>query len=654
MDAHFFRKLAKELLILEGARVEKIHAPAHDILSMQLFLPEPGVMRQRKWRLIMRFGRKDPLLFLSRAAIPNPPVPPAWIMRLRKYVQDRKLGKPVVNWVERALALPFVPPQDILDSEKNPPRWLLLDLKTGPGLLRELPENFAAAPQWPAPERLKALLKTPVPAHADTGANPERMRPEQMNSEYAGSIRTQPEPWRDYPVLTPALRKSLAHLDLPDAQALLIDLEDGEGDIFAYAEAADAPAPGATERVPGKCIPGKCMPERRLEGCPEKHSEKHIVELSAWPLEESAGQHEGAERAGSAGEAGRKKRRLEAVPPALLDESRPVLAAARLFGEPLVLADFGSRLAQGQVSPLKTEQKRLKKLLKKLEDEEERLLKMREERGKALLIQANLYRYDKEAKLTHIVLEETGQGADSDVSGPHTSGPGTFGPDTSGHAKIKNTLKIDLDPKLSLLRNMEAFFKRSERGERGLRFLEERRALVRRELEAGKEGLENIPAHTPAADAAPGKGKIDSGLPADKTSSKTRQPEQNRLYSVFKSSDGYSMLLGKSAKGNHELMRLALPHDYWLHSELGQSAHLIIRRKHAADAVPERTLQEAGILVGLKSWQSADARANIICSLGKDIKPLKGAAQGTAKINKVLRSFTVDLDLGLPQKLSAE
>ena len=621
MDAHFFRKLAKELLILEGARVEKIHSPAHDILSMQLFLPEPGFMAQRKWRLIMRFGRKDPLLFLSHAAMPNPQVPQSWVMRLRKYVRDRKLGKPVVNWVERALALPFLPPKDILDSEKNPPSWLMLDLKTGPTLLRELPEGFTEAPQWPDPEQLAALLDSSITANADTGAV-------SMHDQSQPQNQSANHPWRDYPVLTPALRKSLSRMDLPDAQALLIDLEDGEGDIFAYARITDELRQNSENKIA-------------------------VAEISAWPLEEPG------------------KSGLRAVPEIYLDESCPALSAAMHFGESLTLADFGARLAQGQVKPLKTEQKRLKKLLKKLDDEEERLLKMRAERSKGLLIQANLYRYDKQSKLAHIMLDAIHPDINSQdtvterkatwkkpsfssdgrlCATPDTTGSATGSTDNTGITGTK--IKIDLDPKLDLLRNMEAFFKRSDRGERGLRFLAERRALVQRELEASLEGLENIPAHE---NAAIGKNTANNMAEADSSlGTKARQAEQNRFYSVFRSSDGYTMLLGKSAKGNHELMRLALPHDYWLHSELGQSAHLIIRRKHAADEVPERTMKEAGILVGLKSWQSADAKANIICSLGKDIKPLKKAAQGTAKINKLLRSFTVELDPDLPHKLQAE
>lgn len=613
MDAHFFRKLAKELFILEGARVEKIHSPAHDILSMQLFLPEPGFMAQRKWRLIMRFGRKDPLLFLSHAAMPNPQVPPAWVMRLRKYVQDRKLGKPVLNWGERALALPFLPPQDVLNSEKNPPSWLLLDLKSGPKLLRELPAGFSDDPKWPDPEELADLLDTS--ARTDDGPANED---EHSNVPH--------HPWRDYPVLTPALRKALSGMDLPDAQALLIDLEDGEGDIFAY------------EKISGT---------RQQDGKPGD-----IAEISAWPLENAS------------------ERGLQAVPPELLDESCPALSAAMRFGESLALADFGVRLAQGQVKPLKTEQKRLKKLLKKLNDEEDRLLKMRAERAKGLLIQANLYRYDKESKLPHITVE-TGQADASyqDISaGQKPDGKSTalhMGQEeqvslsssvatlcNAKNAKEKNGIRIDLDPKLDLLRNMEAFFKRSERGERGLRFLAERRALVQRELEASQEGLEHIPAHQ---DTASGKNTAGNMVETVAGAGKNAlQSEQNRFYNVFKSSDGYTMLLGKSAKGNHELMRLALPHDYWLHSTLGQSAHLIIRRKHAADEVPENTMKEAGVLVGLKSWQSSDAKADIMCALGKDIRPLKKAAPGTAKINKLVRSFSVELDQDLPGKLTAE
>ena len=63
---------------------------------------------------------------------------------------------------------------------------------------------------------------------------------------------------------------------------------------------------------------------------------------------------------------------------------------------------------------------------------------------------------------------------------------------------------------------------------------------------------------------------------------------------AFRSSDGFLILRGRDTRGNALALKLAAPHDYWLHTADGPSAHVIIRRDHAGQEVPERTLREAG------------------------------------------------------------
>ncbi len=47
-------------------------------------------------------------------------------------------------------------------------------------------------------------------------------------------------------------------------------------------------------------------------------------------------------------------------------------------------------------------------------------------------------------------------------------------------------------------------------------------------------------------------------------------------------------------RGNQAVRKLAKPWDIWLHVESGPGAHVIIRRKHPGDIVPDATLEEAG------------------------------------------------------------
>jgi predicted ribosome quality control (RQC) complex YloA/Tae2 family protein len=83
MDSHSFRILGTELLaLLEGARVEKIHAPCPGALVCTLFA------RERKRILVLRFERQAPLLFLAQDRPANPASPPSAVMRLRKFLTE--------------------------------------------------------------------------------------------------------------------------------------------------------------------------------------------------------------------------------------------------------------------------------------------------------------------------------------------------------------------------------------------------------------------------------------------------------------------------------------------------------------------------------------------------------------------------------------
>ena len=120
---------------------------------------------------------------------------------------------------------------------------------------------------------------------------------------------------------------------------------------------------------------------------------------------------------------------------------------------------------------------------------------------------------------------------------------------------------------------------------------------------------------------------------------------------AFRSSDGFLLLRGRDTKGNALALKLAAPHDYWLHTAEGPSAHVIIRRDHAGQEIPERTLREAGALAALKSPLKDGAWAEIQYSLARYIHPMKGAAPGMVRIDRSEGAFRAAIDPALEQKL---
>ena len=100
MDCHVFRRLCDELApALMGSRIEKIHQPASDVTFFTLYCGG------KKQFLFLKSGRKDPFLFLSSHKIPVGTQPPAPVMRLRKYLADRRVIDTCISWPERRLCL---------------------------------------------------------------------------------------------------------------------------------------------------------------------------------------------------------------------------------------------------------------------------------------------------------------------------------------------------------------------------------------------------------------------------------------------------------------------------------------------------------------------------------------------------------------------
>ncbi|MFQ8734735.1 MAG: NFACT RNA binding domain-containing protein [Bilophila wadsworthia] len=113
----------------------------------------------------------------------------------------------------------------------------------------------------------------------------------------------------------------------------------------------------------------------------------------------------------------------------------------------------------------------------------------------------------------------------------------------------------------------------------------------------------------------------------------------------FRSSDGFLLLRGRDAKGNAQLLKLAAPHDLWMHTGGGPGAHILIRRDHAAQEIPSRTISEAAILSVLKSWRTDETQVDVIAALAKFVHPIRGAKPGTVRIDRMEPAIIVTLTL---------
>ena len=304
MDAHLFRCVCEALTPrLDGARLEKIQAPAPTVLCLSFYA------QRQKLHLLVKYGRRDSFLCVAKERPAAPSKPSAQVMRLRRHVQGRRARACVAHWPQRCLYVLFEAAAPRLEQDMQP-CWLCLDLRLGPRLeSRDYPPANDAV-RWPSADELPSALQA----------------------------------WRDWPALTPALRRTLPLLEKLEQQALLADLAAGNGDVFVYGRDAE-------------------------------------TELFAWPLPDAL-------------RAGREERIFTDVL-----EATGLACTTRIFGA-LAAAEHKAKERLHD-----RETRRLRRLLEKLDTEETRLRDLAEKQREGLALQAQLWRYPPDFRTDNLFLD---------------------------------------------------------------------------------------------------------------------------------------------------------------------------------------------------------------------------------------------------------
>ncbi len=288
------------------------------------------------------------------------------------------------------------------------------------------------------------------------------------------------------------------------------------------------------------------------------------------------------------------------------------MKAATVHGERTLFPQLDNQELSPERAKLKRARKKIRRALARLDKEQLVLDERRALKPQAEALQAEMYRLKE--------LEDV-----NCVTAIHPE----HGP-----------LEIELDPKYSIVENMERFFKLAAKAERGYVH------LARRKNELGKEmaRLESATA-TLAPEPTPKRGK--NGPPP------LPKRYQGMAVTLFTSSDGMLILRGRNKKANHQMLsKVASPFDWWFHATNGPSSHVILKRDHPGQDVPQRTLMEAAALCALKSSYRHADRAEIMFALIKDVRKVKGWDHGQVAVDQVLGTVLAEIDEQLEKKLA--
>lgn len=684
MDAHAFRCLCHSLqYILLGARVEKIQRPTPDLHVFTVYIPAHNAASGtgQKRFLMLRSGRHAPLLFFASHKLPAPQEPGAVVMRLRRYCAGRRVKEVRYDWLNRKIGL-------LMSHE--PETWLILDLRNGPSLASDFTSSSMDAQSC---VDIQELRKDFNALHTYTLENEQTQQHKTID---------EPTTWRDYPFMTPALRKTLVHLAMEDpaeAAALVVDIL---ADMEKGLEQSTRPTSEAIEQGAPKSE-NNSKSENNFKPEPLDLSCNLFVycendkptQLSAWPLPKLL-------------QSKKKSEENAEVPKITEHYFSDALEATSFFGQGVAFAGITEDAQRIASKPFMSEATRLQRLLTKLDGEEKRLQKMLALRDEAVVLQGILYQLSPDAKMSGVDAKMSSvdakmSGIDAKMSGVDAKMSGvdakmssvTVPLSDSDYTQANETgrdIFIKLNPLRTVRENMADMFHQSRRGARGLEILAKRRADIRaqyaiamneaRALTEEKTAREKSPtenmygsqhAHvrTVQENAALKIGQKGGQKVGQKNGEKSRQKNVSvngqkntlksgqkgaltakeaplatkyaKLVQAFKSCDGLRLLRGRNSEGNAAVLKLAQPYDIWMHAADGPSAHLIIKRDHAQHEVPQETLEEAAKLVAEKSWQRDDAQAEIMCAYAKDVRAVKGAAAGKVRVERIFTSLSVRL-----------
>lgn len=164
---------------------------------------------------------------------------------------------------------------------------------------------------------------------------------------------------------------------------------------------------------------------------------------------------------------------------------------------------------------------------------------------------------------------------------------------------------IPVDPALSWTDNAQAYFKKAKKGRARQAFQQQKAESREQEAAYLDELLLWIQqADHLAALRTVRQELVQAGyLRAEETGSPTRQKEKPKdlLAGILslRSSDGFSLLVGRSSEANGRLVgKLAKPHDLWLHAQNLPGSHVVIQtdKQTTRETLPSQTLLEAAML----------------------------------------------------------
>jgi predicted ribosome quality control (RQC) complex YloA/Tae2 family protein len=195
-------------------------------------------------------------------------------------------------------------------------------------------------------------------------------------------------------------------------------------------------------------------------------------------------------------------------------------------------------------------------------------------------------------------------------------------------------IRIELDPRKSPTALAQDLFAKSKRLKRGLRIVPERLQEVERELADLEELRLDVDSRRVAelAQALESRG-VTITEPQERERRRRRQ-EERRPYRAFATEDETMVLVGRGAADNDRLtLRVARPHDLWLHARGVTGAHVVVPLTKGKSCSPE-TLVDAATLAAHFSELRGEPVVDVLYTPRRFVRKRKGSPAGSVTLER--------------------
>ncbi len=193
-------------------------------------------------------------------------------------------------------------------------------------------------------------------------------------------------------------------------------------------------------------------------------------------------------------------------------------------------------------------------------------------------------------------------------------------------------IRIELDPRKSPTETAQELFKKSKRLKRGLDVAPNRLASVEKEIAELHRVRDELP-DCPAEDLIARLDALGVSTTAPKERERKRRQAGVRLpYREFRSGDTSAVLVGRGAADNDRLtLRVARPHDLWLHARGVTGAHVVVPLGKGQSCSAE-TLVDAATLAAHFSDLRGEMIVDVLYTPRRFVHKRKGSPVGSVTL----------------------